>query len=161
VPAPQPETEVFIMTTQRLERGVLIGLSALVAVTAIPGAIWVVPTIPMEWIKRGPFTDWTVPALALGFVGTLAVATPIALILRPWLGAIASIVTGAAMVTFELVEIAVVGWTLSDPGPEYFQAWLQLVYLIVGSAQVLVGYALWRATRTEAPAIPLLHPMPG
>jgi hypothetical protein len=149
------------MTTQRLERGVLIGLSALVAVTAIPGAIWVVPTIPMEWIKRGPFTDWTIPALALGFVGALAVVTLIALIVRPWLGAIASVVTGAAMVTFELVEIAIVGWTLSDPGPEYFQAWLQLVYLIVGSVQVLVGYGLWRATRTGAPPIPLLHPMPG
>ena len=30
------------MTMQRLERGVLLALSALVAVTAIPGAIWVI-----------------------------------------------------------------------------------------------------------------------
>lgn len=149
------------MTMQRIERGVLLALSALVAVTAIPGAIWVVPTIPLEWMKRGPFTDWTIPALALGSVGVLAVLTFLALVLRPWLGAVASVVTGAAMVTFELVEVVVVGWTLSDHGPESFQAWLQLVYLVVGSLQVLVGYAYWRRTRGAAPALPVLHPMTG
>ena len=154
-------TEVYTMGMQRLERGVLMLLSALVAVTAIPGAIWVVPTIPLEWIKRGPFTDWTVPALALGFVGGLAVVTFVALVIRPWLGALASVVAGAAMVAFELVEIAIVGWTLSDPGPEYFQSWLQLVYLVVGSVLALVGLSYWRRTREDAPPFPVLHPMPG
>ena len=149
------------MTTQRVERGALLVLSGFVALTAIPGAIWVVPTIPIEWMRRGPFTDFTVPALALGFVGVLAVVTFIALAFRPWLGAIASVVTGAAMVTFELVEIAIVGWTLSDPGPEYVQSWLQLVYIVVGSAQLLVGIMLWRRTRDAAPPIPVLHPVPG
>jgi hypothetical protein len=53
---------------------------------------------------------------------------------------------GAAMIAFELVEIGVVGWTLTDPQLEgYFQAWLQLVYLVVGGAQVLLGIGLWRA----------------
>ena len=149
------------MTIQRFQRGTLLALSGLVALTAIAGAIWVVPTIPMEWIKRGPFTDWTVPALALGFVGVLAVVTFVALAVRPWIGALLSIVAGAAMVVFELVEIVVVGWTLADPGPEYFQAWLQLVYLVVGSGLMLVGYAYWRRIREAAPTIPVLHPVPG
>ncbi|MGZ6372926.1 MAG: hypothetical protein ACXWL8_05975 [Candidatus Limnocylindria bacterium] len=35
----------------------LIVLDAFVAFTAIYGAIWVVPTIPLEWLKHGPFTD--------------------------------------------------------------------------------------------------------
>ena len=44
--------------------GLLI-LNGFVAISAIAGAIWVVPTMPMEWIKYGPFTDWTIPAIAL------------------------------------------------------------------------------------------------
>lgn len=101
----------------------LLVLHALVAITAIGGAIWVVPTMPLEWIKAGPFEDWTIPALALAFVGMLAAASFGALLVRPWLGALASVVAGAAMIAFELVETAVVGWTLADPELSgYFQA---------------------------------------
>lgn len=136
--------------------GLLI-LNGFVAISAIAGAIWVVPTMPMEWIKYGPFTDWTIPAIALGSVGVLAAAAFVAVIVRPWLGALLSILAGAAMVVFELVEIGVVGWTLSDPTLAGFQKSLQLVYLIVGSAQVLLGWRLWRSTRETAPPLPVLH----
>jgi hypothetical protein len=136
----------------------LLVLTAFVALTAIVGGIWVVPTMPLDWIKAGPFTDWTIPAIALTGVGFGAAATSLVLLVRPWAGALAAIVTGVAMVVFELVEIAVVGWTLSDPGPSYFQSWLQLVYLVVGSAIALLGIRLWLITRTEAPPLPLIHP---
>jgi hypothetical protein len=62
------------------------------------------------------------------------------------------------MVVFELVEIAVVGWTLTDPGPAYFQSWLQSFYLIVGSLQVLLGIRLWIGRRDEAPRLRFVHP---
>ena len=137
--------------------GLLI-LNGFVAVSAIAGAIWVVPTMPMEWIKYGPFTDWTIPAIALGAVGVFAAATFVALLWRPWLGALLSIFAGLAMVVFELVEIGVVGWTLSDPTLSGFQKSLQLVYLIVGSGQALLGWWLWRSTRETAPTLPILHP---
>lgn len=137
--------------------GLLI-LNGIVAVSAIAGAIWVVPTMPMEWIKYGPFTDWTIPAIALGAVGVFAAATFVALLWRPWLGALLSIFAGVAMVVFELVEIGVVGWTLSDPTLSGFQKSLQLVYLIVGSGQALLGWVLWRSTRETAPTLPILHP---
>jgi len=137
--------------------GVLI-LNGFVAISAIAGAIWVVPTMPMEWIKYGPFTDWTIPAIALGAVGVFAAVTFVALLWRPWLGALLSILAGVAMVVFELVEIGVVGWTLSDPTLSGFQKSLQLVYLIVGSGQALLGWWLWRATRDAAPPLPVLHP---
>jgi hypothetical protein len=136
----------------------LLLLSGFVAVTAIPGAIWVVPTIPLDWIKAGPFSDWTIPAIALGLVGFAAAATFVLLLVRAWAGALASIAVGAAMVIFELVEVAVVGWTLSDPGPGYFQAWLQSVYLVVGSAMILFGVRLWLGTRDQAPPLPIVHP---
>jgi hypothetical protein len=136
----------------------LLLLNALVAVSAIAGAIWVVPTMPLEWIKTGPFDDWTIPALALGFVGTLAAGSRVAILVKPWLGALGSVVAGAAMISFELVEIAVVGWTLSDPELSgYFQAWLQPIYLAVGTGQVLLGMRFWFAVRTEAPPLPIIH----
>jgi hypothetical protein len=137
--------------------GLLI-LNGFVAISAIAGAIWVVPTMPMEWIKYGPFTDWTIPAIALGAVGVLAAVTFVALLWRPWLGALLSILAGVAMVVFELVEIGVVGWTLSDPTLSGFQKSLQLVYLAVGSVQALLGWLLWRTTREAAPPLPILHP---
>jgi hypothetical protein len=137
--------------------GLLI-LNGFVAISAIAGAIWVVPTMPMEWIKAGPFTDWTIPALALGAVGLFAAAVVVALLVRPWLGALGSMLAGVAMVVFELVEIGVVGWTLSDPSLAGFQKSLQLVYLVVGSAQALLGWRLWLATREAAPSLPTLHP---
>jgi len=143
--------------TQSVRIGLLI-LNGFVAISAIAGAIWVVPTMPLEWLKYGPFTDWTIPAIALGFVGVVAAATFVLVLLRPWAGALASIVAGVAMVVFELVEISVVGWTLTDPTLEGFQKSLQLVYLVVGSAQALFGWALWSATRRSAPPIPYLHP---
>jgi hypothetical protein len=137
----------------------LLVLTAFVAVTAIAGAIWVVPTMPLDWIRSGPLTDWTIPALALGFVGGLHAVAFLGLLVRPWAGALLAILGGTAMVVFELVEIGVVGWTLSDPRlPDGFQKSLQLVYLIVGSVQALLGIVLWRAEREEAPAIPVLHP---
>jgi len=146
--------------TQAVRIGLLI-LNGFVAISAVAGAIWVVPTMPMEWIKYGPFTDWTIPAIALGFVGVLAAVTFVLVIARPWAGSLASIVAGAAMVIFELVEVGVVGWTLTDPTLSGFQKSLQLVYLIVGSAQLLLGIALWAGTRRSAPAIPVIHPTPA
>lgn len=137
--------------------GLLI-LNGFVAISAIAGAIWVVPTMPMEWIKYGPFTDWTIPAIALGAVGVLAAAVFVALLVRPWLGALGSIAAGVAMVVFELVEIGVVGWTLSDPTLSGFQKSLQLVYLVIGSTQALLGWRLWLSTRASAPSLPVLHP---
>jgi len=143
--------------TQAVRIG-LLALHGLLAISAIAGAIWVVPTMPMEWIKYGPFTDWTIPAIALGFVGVVAVVAFILVLVETWAGALASIVTGVAIVVFEIVEIGVVGWTLSDPTLSGFQKSLQVVYLVVGGAQVLLGVALWAATRRSAPSIPLIHP---
>jgi hypothetical protein len=62
------------------------------------------------------------------------------------------------MIVFELVEIGVVGWTLSDPTLDGFQKSLQLVYLIVGSVQAALGIGLWLLTRRFAPNLPLIHP---
>jgi len=130
-------------------RGLLAVLSGFIAVTAIAGAIFVVPTLPPEWLEGSVLDSYTIPAFALGFVGGLAVVTLIALVVRPDLAGIVATVTGVAMVAFEIVEISVVGFSLIDYGIGEPAAWLQVVYLVVGTLTAGAGYALWRASAED------------
>jgi hypothetical protein len=130
-------------------RGLLGVLSGFIAVTAIAGAILVVPTLPPEWLEGSVLDSYTIPAIALGFVGGLAVVTLIALAVRPDVAGLMAVVTGMAMVVFEVVEIAVVGFSLMDYGIAEPVAWLQVVYLVVGTLTAGAGYALWRATAED------------
>jgi hypothetical protein len=134
----------------------LVVLNAFVAFTAIYGALFVVPTIPLDWLKHGPFTDYTVPALALGIlVGGSALLAVVLLLVRPTLGTMATIVAGLMIIGFELVEIGVVGFTLIEYDASQPQAWLQVFYLGLGSLQVLFGYRDWRRAGAQAPRIGL------
>lgn len=129
-------------------RVALVALETLLAVTAIWGAIFVVPTIPKAWLRQGiiaPFADYTIPALALGILcGGSALVALVCVLVAPRLGALASIVAGVFMVGFELVEIVVVGFTAAmDPTQPV--AWLQVFYLAIGAMVVVLGAFLWRA----------------
>ena len=122
----------------------LIALNAFVALTAIASAFLVLPTMPVEWLKHGPFTDYTVPALALGIlVGGSALLGALLLAARPSVGALATVVAGAMIIGFEVVEIGVVGFTLIEFDASQPQAWLQLFYLALGAMQLAFGYRLW------------------
>ncbi len=129
-------------------RWTLVALATFVAVTAIQGAIFVVPTMPRSVLHKGVmalFSDFTIPALALGILcGGSALIAVVTLLLRPAGGALASVVAGLFMVGFELVEILVVGFTPAQT-PDQFPAWLQIVYLAVGGALMLVGARQWKA----------------
>ena len=130
-------------------RGLLAVLSAFIAVTAIAGALFVVPTLPSEWLEGSLLEDYTIPAVALAAVGGLAAVTLVILMVRPAVAGLFAAVTGVAMVIFELVEIAVVGFSLLDYGVEEPVAWLQVVYLVVGALMAGAGVALWRATAED------------
>jgi len=133
-----------------LARVVLIGLAVFVAFTAIYGAFFVIPDLPREWLDGGPFVDYTIPALALGLVvGPIAIVAAVSAIVRPEVAGLASMVAGATIVLFELVEIAIVGLAIVDYGVDEPVAWLQIVYLLVGMIQVVIGAALWRATSVD------------
>lgn len=128
-------------------RGTLAALAAFMALTAIQGAIFVVPTMPRSVLHQGVlalFPDFTIPALALGLLcGGSALVAFVAVLVRPKLGALASIVAGIFMIVFELIEIVVVGFTPVQT-PDQFPAWLQVIYLVVGGAMVILGARLWR-----------------
>jgi hypothetical protein len=134
----------------------LIVLNAFVAFTAIYGALFVVQTIPLDWLKHGPFTDYTIPAIALGvLVGGSASLATVLLMVRPAIGATATVVAGLMIIGFELVEIGVVGFTLIEYDASQPQAWLQVLYLALGSLQVVFGYRSWRGAGARAPRIGL------
>jgi hypothetical protein len=89
---------------------VLIALEGFLAATAIFGAIWVVPSQSTVLLAGSPFTDYTIPSLALGVVvGGGALAAAAILLLRQRLGVMLSIAVGLAIIFFELVETAVLG----------------------------------------------------
>lgn len=126
----------------------LVALEAFVALTAIYGAIFVVPALPHEWLHAGliaPFADTTIPALALGLVcGNGALIALICVLAWPRIGAVASVIAGAAMIVFELVEMLVVGFTAALY-PTQPVAWLQILYIVIGSAIAVLGARLWQA----------------
>lgn len=128
-------------------RGAIVALTAFTALTTIQGAIFVVPTMPRTVLHKGVlalFPDFTIPALALGILcGGSALVALVTVLVRPWVGALASVVAGMFMIVFELVEIMVVGFTPVQT-PDQFPAWLQVVYLAVGGALVILGARLWK-----------------
>jgi hypothetical protein len=146
-----PPTLVHQSTHKPL-RVTLIVLAAIVALSAILGAIFVVPTMPTSVLHQGVialFSDFTIPALALGVLcGGGALVALIAVVLRPRLGGLLSMVAGIFMVGFELVEIMVVGFTPVQT-PSQPQAWLQVFYLAIGTLIAVLGWRLWRAEQEE------------
>ena len=130
-------------------RGLIAVLSGFIAITAIPGAILVVPSLPPDWIAGSPFGDYAIPALGLALVGGLAVVTLILAVTRPDVAGLAAVMTGVGMVAFELVEIWAVGLSLVEYGPGEPVAWLQVVYLATGALTAFAGVALWGATADD------------
>jgi hypothetical protein len=126
-------------------RAMLLVLQGFVAITAIAGAVLVVPTLPLDWIRHGPMRDFTIPAVTLGLVvgGSAIVALALLVVDSPRAG-VASMVAGALMVAFEFVEITVVGFSLLEFGAGQIQSWLQIVYIAFGVAGIALGHHLWQ-----------------
>jgi hypothetical protein len=130
-------------------RGLLGVLSAFIAITAVAGALFVVPTLPLEWLEGSVLDDYTIPAFALAVVGGLAIVSLIALVVRPDVAGVAAVVTGLGMVTFEVVEISVVGLSIVEYGLGEPVAWLQIVYIVIGVLTAVAGVGLWLATADD------------
>ena len=127
----------------------LVVLQAFVAFTTIFGALLVVPTLPLEWIQRGPMTDYTIPAIVLGVVcGGSALVALALLVTDSEHAGVASMVAGAMMIAFELVEIFVVGLSIVVHGADNLVSWLQIFYIGVGIVAVVLGYRLWHLGAT-------------
>jgi hypothetical protein len=142
------------MSTSKL-RGTLIGLELFTAVGAIAGAFFVVPGLPREWLVGSPFSDYTIPALALGILcGGGSLAAAILVLVRPAVGGILSIGAGAAMAIFELVEVAAVGFMIAK-FPTEPASYLQPFYFVVGVVIVALGILVVRDAGASEPTFAL------
>jgi hypothetical protein len=89
----------------RALRVLLVVLNLCLAITAIIGGLWVIPALPLEWLAGTPFSSYLIPALALALVvGGGGLTAAIGLLFgRSW-APLVSMVTGAAIATYEAVE---------------------------------------------------------
>lgn len=124
-------------------RATLIVLQSFVAFTTIFGAFVVVPTLPLEWIQRGPMTDYTIPAIALGLVGVSAIVSVVLLVLGSTHAPVVTMISGAMMIAFEFVEIAIVGLSVIVHGADEPVSWLQIFYIAIGVVVMTLAYRLW------------------
>jgi len=120
-----------------LLRGILIGLLLFGAVSAfaggIIGAILNGGGIPLTYLEGSPFSSYLVPGLVLGLiVGGTQLLGAIGLLRRSEWALSATVVAGFGMMIWIFVEIAVIR--------EY--STLQTVYFTLGSAQLILVYAL-------------------
>jgi hypothetical protein len=143
------------MSTGKI-RGTLIGLELFTAVGAIAGALLVVPGLPRDWLAGSPFSDYTIPALALGVLcGGGSLAAAILVLLRPAVGGILSIGAGAAMAVFELVEVAAVGFMIAK-FPTEPASYLQPFYFVVGLVIAALGILVVRDAGAREPTFELM-----
>jgi hypothetical protein len=133
-------------TDRRTLRGILIALEFFIATTTIAGAVFVVPGLPLAWLEGSIFTDYLVPALALGAIcGGSALIAAALTAWRPDVGGPASIIAGVAMAIFELVEIA--SLHAADPAQAGPAVLLQAFYLTLGLVVAGLGMLLTRPLR--------------
>jgi hypothetical protein len=129
--------------TEKKTRIPLVALNLFLMATALYGAVFVIPTLPLSWLSF--FPDYTIPALGLGLVGVIAAVAALALVGRPRIGAELSILAGLMIAGFELVEALAAGNLLSPPpgtdggGP----LWLQPFFFVFGLVMVYLGARLW------------------
>lgn len=142
---------------ERLVRRMLVALLLFNAVTMISGALFVVPSMPTDLIVWGPFSDYTVPALALGLVGVLSLGAAAVVLAIPALGALLALLAGVATTVFEIVEMMVIGVAVLET-PDAGAAWLQPFFFTFGLVIAALSLALYRLHGPARP-LPLRSPV--
>ncbi len=118
-------------------------LDGFLAITALVGAMIVIPALPTSMLAGSVFPDFLVPALALGvLVAGSALVAAVAVMFWPRLGAAAAMVSAMTIVVFELVEITTVGYH-----------WLQVAYIVVGMVIAALGFRVWAVEGGYIPSI--------
>ena len=129
------------MGTKSIMRILLIVLEAFLGLTAQAGGIGLLAGTsrpPLALLQGSPFSSYTIPGLVLlVIVGGSALAATILLLRQHTVGTLVSMVAGAMIVGFEMVEVLVVG---SDPG---VARTLQVFYFTLGLVIVVLSGGLW------------------
>jgi hypothetical protein len=117
-----------------MRRTVLLDLNLFLGLTAVAGGValltgWI--KIPLSSLAGSPFSDYMVPAILLVVaVGGTALLAAWLVHLKLSVGVPASVVAGATIIVFEIVEWSVIGF-----------AWLQAAYMAIGV--LIISLATW------------------
>lgn len=132
---PAEITRKLSAPAHQLDRAALLSLQVFLGVTATIGGIGILSDwwgLSLEWLKGSPFSDYTIPGLALILVGASALVAVFVGTRRHALSLPASVISGLAIVIYELVEVAVVPFH-----------WLQVFYVFVGLLIVVLTGRMW------------------
>ena len=134
------------MSEKRIRTAVL-AADVFEAASAIIGALGLIVgfiSIPVSVLATMPFTDFTVPALLLGFVvgGSALVAAIITALRLRLFDALASALAGCITIGWLTIEIAMIG----------LGSWAQVAWWLVGAAMIVLAVLLWFAEAHAAPA---------
>jgi hypothetical protein len=133
----------------------LLVIAAFIATSAIEGGVAVLGGVvfgyklPLSWLAGTPFSDYTIPGLALAVVvgGSALLAAATVFIHREW-AVLFSVVAGVVMAGYLVVEIVSIDSNLGDALPTALA--VQLFYLMLGVALIGLGGFLWmREYRTQ------------
>jgi CubicO group peptidase (beta-lactamase class C family) len=118
-------------------------MAGFVGVTASVGAAFVVPGLPIDLYRSEILQGPAAPALALGFVAALSFAALYGVVTRRRFAAALSILAGATLVFFELVQSFAVGSLFTPPvgatAIGYIAIWSQPILVGLGVATVVLG----------------------
>ncbi len=136
-------------------RIVLLVLETFIWTSALAGGIAVLQgtvfgfVLPLAWLVGTPFSDYTIPGLALVIVvgGSALLAAATVFIEREW-AVLVSVLAGLLMAGFEVVEIVSIDSKVGNDLPTFLG--LQLVYLVLGLAiSGLAGFVWMRDYRPQ------------
>ena len=127
----------------------LLVIAAFVATSAIEGGIAVVGGVvfgyklPLAWLAGTPFSDYTIPGLALAIVvgGSALIAAATVFIHREW-ALLVSELAGLMLVGYLVVEIVSIDSKLGNALPTSLA--VQLFYFVLGLALFGLAGFLWR-----------------
>jgi len=138
----------------KVTRIALFVIEAVIGLSAIQGGVALLRgdfmnVLPVAWLAGTPFSDYTIPGLALVIVvgGSALLAAATVLIDREW-AVLLSVLAGLIMVGFEVVEIVCLDGKVGNALPMVLG--LQLFYFVLGLAVfVLAGYLWMREYRSQ------------
>src|SRR5215217_6338721 len=127
----------------------LVVIAAFIATSAIEGGVAVLGGVvfgyklPLAWLADTPFSDYTIPGLALAIVvgGSALLTAATIFIHREW-AVLVSVVAGLVMDGYLLVEIVSIDGKLGNALPTSLA--VQLFYLVLGLALSGLAGFLWR-----------------
>ena len=124
-------------------------IAAFIATSAIDGGVGLLRgvvfgyEVPLAWLAGTPFSDYTIPGLALAIVvgGSALLAAATAFIHREW-AVLVSMLAGLVMAGYLVVEVVSIDSKLGNALPVSLAA--QLFYFALGLALFGLARFLWR-----------------